>query len=465
MTFLSYAQNFEDVLLWRALGHIKNGFYIDVGANDPVEHSVTKAFYDAGWWGINVEPMPSYVQVFLRDRPRDVNLAIAAGATDGSITLYDTPAVNGWASVDPDVAAAHRAQGTDVVETTVAMRTLASICAEHARGDIHFLKVDVEGWEGDVLRGMDFQRWRPWVVLVEAIRPNSQESDHEDWEHLLTQHRYTFAYFDGLNRYYVAEEHPELLPALSVQANVFDAFISRHLHDAWQNCDSALKAAQQADAARGTLEQRLEALQSQIGPALEAFEKLRQADERKLEAERYSYHMEKSANDARQRMLEAVAEADALRAQLLEAQAEAASAKEECAQAQAERQGASVWGHSLERQLIEIRSSWLWRGTAPLRFVARLRPRAALRGLVRKVAVKAASNERVRRIALKALARFPALESKVKSRVSAVINPPAPALSTVRVAEVPPHLMNLSGTARTVLADLQRLRAATTVAK
>ena len=61
MTFVSYAQNFEDVLLWRALGHIKNGVYIDVGANSHVEQSVTKVFYDAGWSGINIEPLPSFV--------------------------------------------------------------------------------------------------------------------------------------------------------------------------------------------------------------------------------------------------------------------------------------------------------------------------------------------------------------------------------------------------------------------
>ncbi|HZF37393.1 MAG TPA: FkbM family methyltransferase, partial [Blastocatellia bacterium] len=46
MSFISYAQNFEDVMLWRALKHIDRGFYIDVGANDPDLDSVTKAFYE-----------------------------------------------------------------------------------------------------------------------------------------------------------------------------------------------------------------------------------------------------------------------------------------------------------------------------------------------------------------------------------------------------------------------------------
>ena len=97
MTLLSYSQNFEDVLLWRALRDVPAGFYIDVGANDPELHSVTKLFYDAGWHGINIEPMPSYLQPFLDQRPRDINLSCAAGAAAGEITLFDVPTMNGWA--------------------------------------------------------------------------------------------------------------------------------------------------------------------------------------------------------------------------------------------------------------------------------------------------------------------------------------------------------------------------------
>ena len=211
MTFVSYAQNSEDVLLWRALGHVKHGFYIDVGANDPVEHSVTKAFYERGWRGVSIEPLPSFHQAFEEQRPHDVNLAIAAGAADGELTLYDVPAVRGWASPEQSVAEMHRAEGHEVAELTVPVRTLASICEEHVRGEIHFLKVDVEGFEGEVLRGMDFARWRPWVLVIEATLPNSRETNHESWEHLVTGQRYRFAWFDGLNRYYVAEEHAELL--------------------------------------------------------------------------------------------------------------------------------------------------------------------------------------------------------------------------------------------------------------
>lgn len=74
MTFISYAQNFEDIRLWRALKHVEKGLYIDVGANHPTADSVTRAFYDRGWSGINVEPVPSYYHALCQERPRDTNL-------------------------------------------------------------------------------------------------------------------------------------------------------------------------------------------------------------------------------------------------------------------------------------------------------------------------------------------------------------------------------------------------------
>jgi hypothetical protein len=69
MSFISYAQNYEDVMLWRALKHVQHGFYIDVGANDPTDDSVTKAFYVRGWRGINVEPLKLHHQDLLEARP------------------------------------------------------------------------------------------------------------------------------------------------------------------------------------------------------------------------------------------------------------------------------------------------------------------------------------------------------------------------------------------------------------
>src|SRR5688572_4513997 len=50
----SFAQNGEDVRLWRIFANQGPGFYVDVGAGDPTADSVTRLFYDSGWTGINI---------------------------------------------------------------------------------------------------------------------------------------------------------------------------------------------------------------------------------------------------------------------------------------------------------------------------------------------------------------------------------------------------------------------------
>jgi len=248
-SFTSYAQNFEDVLLWRALGHIKHGFYIDVGANDPETHSVTKAFYERGWHGINIEPLPHFAPRFAEQRVHDINLQMAAGAVDGETTLYDVPDVDGWASSDRDVAQQHQQDGFRIVELTVPVKRLTTICEQYVKDEIHFLKIDVEGFETEVLQGMDFARWQPWIVVVEATLPNTQVTNHEKWEALLLDHGYQFVYFDGLNRYYVSPHQLQLAASLQVQPNVFDNFHSCHLAKAQATIEMLSVKADQTDSA------------------------------------------------------------------------------------------------------------------------------------------------------------------------------------------------------------------------
>ncbi len=222
--FVSFAQNLEDVLLWRALKNIERGTYIDVGANHPTIGSVTYAFYERGWRGINIEPVPADHQQLESERPGDVNLRVAAGERFETRTLYQF-GVRGLATLSPSIVERHRRAGLKVEETQVPVEPLSAICEKHVHGDVHFLKIDVEGFEASVLRGMDFKKWRPWVLVIEATLPNSAELAHQEWEGLVVAENYVCTHFDGLSRYYVAKERElALRPLLSVQPNVFDDF-------------------------------------------------------------------------------------------------------------------------------------------------------------------------------------------------------------------------------------------------
>src|SRR6201988_858624 len=212
-------------MLWRALHGVQNGFYIDVGAADPDEDTVTRAFYDHGWHGVNIEPSPEHFAAISAARPRDVNLSCLVGRSHGVRQFYNIKET-GLSTTKKDWAKSHAADGypSEVIRRPVG--TLADICREYAPPNIHFLKIDVEGAEEEVLRGADFTTYRPWIVLVEATLPNSRVENWQTWDPLLTKADYRFVWFDGLNRFYLTSERAEeLSQAFLTPPNVFDYWV------------------------------------------------------------------------------------------------------------------------------------------------------------------------------------------------------------------------------------------------
>jgi len=224
MTRISYAQNYEDVMLARALRKVEHGFYIDVGAQDPVDDSVTKAFYEMGWHGINIEPVTHWFRRVEADRPRDINLQLAVSDRPGTLHLFEVVG-SGLSTTTPAFAQQHALDGHQIHESDVRCVTLDSICETQKVDTVHFLKIDCEGSEAAALRGLSLQHVRPWIILLEATEPNSQKPAYEEWEPSLVGRGYHFVYADGLNRFYVADEHAELDAAFSFPPNVFDSFV------------------------------------------------------------------------------------------------------------------------------------------------------------------------------------------------------------------------------------------------
>ena len=152
MEFISYTANGEDALLWRALSHVGQGRYIDAAALHPDQDSVTRAFYDRGWSGLNIAPTVAMARHLAAARPRDASLAREAAFAD--------------------------------------------LCG-HMPGPVHFLRVDgadlgrialVAGWRPD---------WRPWLVLVVG----------EAADDGLAEAGYRRVWFDGVTRFHLALEH------------------------------------------------------------------------------------------------------------------------------------------------------------------------------------------------------------------------------------------------------------------
>ncbi len=224
--FVSHAGNFEDVVINRVFP--EPGFYIDVGGNDPVYGSVTWQLYQRGWHGIVLEPIQSAYKRFLKLRPRDITLCCAGSDTEGAQSFYVFKEQPALSTTKLDIARQHEHDyGLSASKVTVLKRTLASVIDEFPPTQtIDLLKIDAEGAEAEILRGANLKQNRPKLIVIEAMEPMRQVDASEDASKIIEDSGYILALEDGLNKFFVANEHRDLLPRLRYPANVFDNFIS-----------------------------------------------------------------------------------------------------------------------------------------------------------------------------------------------------------------------------------------------
>jgi FkbM family methyltransferase len=221
---LSYAQNMEDVVLARLFVGQETGFYIDVGGGHAVADNVTFHGYLRGWHGIVVEPQAALCPLYRAVRPRDILVNALCGREDGTLELFEAARFHGLSTASASHADAAEKAGIAGQRVRKTVTTLAALCAAHAPATIDVLKIDVEGHEAEVIAGNDWTRFRPRVVLAEAIEPLSMQDAAHRFEPALLAAGYRFAYFDNLNRWYVAlEAADQLLPRFPAVAPAWDS--------------------------------------------------------------------------------------------------------------------------------------------------------------------------------------------------------------------------------------------------
>lgn len=196
--FPTYAQYNEDIILLALLHDIEKGFYVDVGANYPVVDSVTKLFYEKGWRGINIEPIPALFKQLQKERPADINLQVGVGEKAGELQFYENVHIPGHSSFSRSEA--EHADSEDLKVYSVKIKTLEEIFKANSVKEIHFLKIDVEGFEEQVIRGNDWKHYRPMIVCIEANHRKTA------WQDVLLESNYRLFITDGLNEYYIADE-------------------------------------------------------------------------------------------------------------------------------------------------------------------------------------------------------------------------------------------------------------------
>jgi FkbM family methyltransferase len=171
---LVYSIDGSDYLLWwffRYLG-IEKPRYIDIGAHHPFRQSNTAIFYREGCRGINIEANPELIEAFFVHRPDDLTLNIGIGATEGVLPfhVFSNPGLSTFSSAQ---AANIRKRFSNLSETVinVPVLTINKVIAEYAGGEWpHFMNIDIEGLEYEVLTVTDFAGEGPYAICVEVTK-------------------------------------------------------------------------------------------------------------------------------------------------------------------------------------------------------------------------------------------------------------------------------------------------------
>lgn len=181
---------------------------------------MTKFFYDHGWHGINVEPLADKCAQLNEMRPRDINLCVGLGRERGKLKMFEADM---GSTFSDDTVRDNNMQA--LPQRLKPILTLSEIYERYCEPnqEIHFCKIDVEGFEREVLEGVsDWHKFRPWIFAMEATLPGTSIPCHDKWESILLDNDYVLGFTFGINRYYVDLEREYLVLGFQ-QVNQFVA--------------------------------------------------------------------------------------------------------------------------------------------------------------------------------------------------------------------------------------------------
>jgi FkbM family methyltransferase len=212
-----YSQNGEEGFLieYFALNRPKSQqfpqtrYYVEIGAYDGENYSNTKMLQNIGWHGVLIEPNPTLFNRLLANRADDVTVCYeVACVSDTSLEyvdflIYDeVPYMSGIAplpsKVIPEHGALHRPY-KERLERVKAM-TLNKVLESYFEGDpspIDFISLDTEGTEKAVMKGLDFDLWKPQLLCIENNDPRN-----EDLTARMQERGYAVATVIGINTFY-----------------------------------------------------------------------------------------------------------------------------------------------------------------------------------------------------------------------------------------------------------------------
>ena len=206
----SYSFNGVDLIVNYIFKNKKEGFYLDIGAQHPISNNNTYILFKRGWKGINIDLDKKNIDLFKIARPDDFNLNYAISDTEKEVDLFfyhDSSPIN---TLSKKVSNFQKANVSQVkkIKTTTLDNVLDEISPQHR---IDFMNIDVEGYEEQVLKGFNINKFKPYVISIEYLdlEMNKLELTNNDINNLLNSNLYQF--FIKNDYYFVNWLHGDLI--------------------------------------------------------------------------------------------------------------------------------------------------------------------------------------------------------------------------------------------------------------
>ena len=220
----SYSQFGEDVALLSLLGKDKlrgyrgmfdgySGFFVDVGCYHPIKHSNTWVLYKRGWRGVNIDIDAIKIQAFDMVRKQDMNIVAAVSPEPGEIDVYRFGKYSLLTTLDEDTARKYEEDyGKQATVDKVAARSLTDIIDDtgFAGRQIDVLTVDAEGHDLQVISSLDFERYRPRVVLAESHEREIDKVQQTELHRFLESKGYGVVNWVGFTLFYTYQPVDEI---------------------------------------------------------------------------------------------------------------------------------------------------------------------------------------------------------------------------------------------------------------
>jgi FkbM family methyltransferase len=202
-----FAQGGEDIHILYLLDNKPDGFYLDIGANQPIRFSNTFKLYLTGWTGVLVDANPHLIKKAAEIRKKDACVHALVSNEQKDLDFYISE-MDLFSSIHSEYADSGNKSDLNMEKIKMQTVSIDQLIEKYvpAGKSIDLLSIDVEGHDFEVLQSVSLLKYRPRLIVVEDLYYYKTKSEDNKYVKYLSEFNYTLAGADKQNIYFIRGE-------------------------------------------------------------------------------------------------------------------------------------------------------------------------------------------------------------------------------------------------------------------